>query len=92
MGDFFSGMIAMGFLVAALFFFRFWRRTKDWLFVAFGIAFLMFALNQTLVSLADIPREERSWIYLLRLAGFVMLAAAIIGKNFQRKGLPRVPR
>jgi hypothetical protein len=92
MGDFFSGMIAMGFLVAALFFFRFWRRTKDWLFVAFGIAFLMFALNQTLVSLADIPREERSWIYLLRLAGFVMLAAAIIGKNFQRKRLPRAPR
>ena len=92
MGDFFSGMIAMGFLVAALFFFRFWRRTKDWLFVAFGIAFLMFALNQTLVALADIPREERSWIYLLRLAGFVMLAAAIIGKNFHRKRLPRAPR
>lgn len=92
MGDFFSGMIAMGFLVAALFFFRFWRRTNDWLFVAFGIAFLMFALNQALVSLADIPREERSWIYLLRLAGFVMLAVAIIGKNFQRKGLPRAPR
>jgi hypothetical protein len=92
MGAFFSGMITMGYVVAALFFFRFWRRTSDWLFVAFGVAFLLFSLNQGLVTLADIPHENRSSIYLLRLAGFTVLALAIIGKNFQRRGLPRTPR
>jgi hypothetical protein len=81
-------MITMGFLVASLFFFRFWRRTGDWLFVAFGIAFLLFALNQAVVVLAGIPREEQSLIYLLRLAGFALLVAAIIGKNVRRREPP----
>jgi hypothetical protein len=79
--EFIAGMITMGFLVASLFFLRFWRRTGDWLFIAFGIAFLLFALNQALVVLTGIPREEQSWIYLLRLAGFALLIVAIAGKN-----------
>jgi hypothetical protein len=40
-------------------------------------------VNQGLVALAGIPREEQSWIYLLRLAGFGLLVAAIIGKNLK---------
>lgn len=83
--DFFAGMITMGFLVASLFFMRFWRRTGDWLFIAFSIAFLLFAVNQALVALAGIPREEQSWMYLLRLAGFALIVVAIIGKNLDRK-------
>ena len=78
---FLAGMITMGFLVAGLFFFRFWRRTGDWLFVAFGIAFLLFALTQGMVALAGIPREEQSLIFLLRLGGFALIIAAIVGKN-----------
>lgn len=90
--DFLNGMITMGFVIAAFFFFRFWRRTADWLFMAFGIAFLLFTLNQALIVLSGIPREEQSFLYLLRLAGFVVLALAIIGKNLHRKGLPRSSR
>ena len=78
---FLTGMITMGHLVASLFFLRFWRRTGDWLFIAFGVAFLLFAVNQGLVALSGLPREEQSWIYLLRLAGFGLLVVAIIGKN-----------
>jgi hypothetical protein len=78
---FFSGMITMGFLTAAVFFLRFWRRTGDILFAVFGVAFTLFALNQALVGLADAPREEHTWYYLLRLAGFALLVIAIIGKN-----------
>ncbi len=85
---FISGMITMGFLVASLFFLRFWRRTGDWLFIAFGIAFLLFALNQALVVLTGIPREEQSWIYLLRLAGFGLLVVAIVGKNVATRNPP----
>ena len=33
-----SGAITMGFVVAGLFFLRFWRRTGDGLFVAFACA------------------------------------------------------
>jgi hypothetical protein len=78
---FFSGLIAMGLLVCSAFFLRFWRRTRDSLFVVFSIAFFLLALNQALTTLLGLPFEERSWLYVLRLAAFVMIIAAIIRKN-----------
>lgn len=88
---FFSGLITMGFAVAGLFFFRFWRRTGDALFAAFGLSFWLFALNQSLLTLSGIPREEQSWIYLIRLAGFAVLIVAIVGKNWNRPNLRSTP-
>ena len=41
--DFLSGSVTFGFLLAALFFLRFWRRTRDGLFLAFATAFLLLA-------------------------------------------------
>ena len=86
--DFLAGMITMGYLVAALFFVRFWRQTNDHLFMAFGLAFLLFAINQGLVALAGIPSEERSWMYLIRLAGFALLIFAIVTKNLATRHRP----
>jgi hypothetical protein len=82
---FISGMVTMGFLVAGLFFLRFWQRTRDRLFVAFGAAFLLFAANQALVALSGVPSEHQSWFYALRIAGFALLIAAIIGKSVKRR-------
>ena len=79
--DFFSGMIAMGFAVCAVFFLRFWRRTRDSLFLVFSIAFLLLALNQALTTLLGLPLEERSWLYLLRLAAFLIIIGAIVRNN-----------
>lgn len=84
MYNFLSGMVTMGYLTAALFFFRFWWRTRDRLFLLFAIAFVCFAVNQTLTVLLDIPRDEQSWTYLLRLAGFGLLIFGIVGKNVGR--------
>lgn len=81
MSAFFSGMITMGFLIAGLFFLRFWRRTKDTLFLAFAAAFWLFASNQALVTFLDDTLEDQSVVYLLRLAGFALLIAAIVWKN-----------
>jgi hypothetical protein len=81
---FFSGAIAMGFVVCSVFFLRFWRRTQDGLFLVFSIAFLLLALNQALTTLLGLPLEERSWLYLLRLAAFVIIIAAIARKNLRR--------
>jgi hypothetical protein len=78
---FLSGSITLGFLVAALFFLRFWKRTRDRLFIAFAAAFALLALNQALLVLTDIPVEERSWLYLLRLSAFAIILGAIWGKN-----------
>jgi hypothetical protein len=78
---FLSGAITAGFVLASLFFLSFWRRTGDSLFAAFAAAFLLLAANQALITLAGIPEEHRSWVYLLRLAAFALLIVAVVRKN-----------
>lgn len=73
--------MTLGFWIAGLFFLRFWTRTRDNLFVTFAIAFVLLGLNQALVSLTDMPIEERSPLYLLRLAAFSLIIFAIWRKN-----------
>jgi K+ transporter len=79
-----SGAVTMGFFIAGLFFLRFWRKTGDGLFLAFALAFWLLSLNQALLALADIPVEERSWLYLLRLAAFLLIIISIWRKNRAR--------
>jgi hypothetical protein len=76
-----SGLIVAGDLVAALFFLKFWRRSADALFAIFAAAFLLLAVGQALLALTNVPVEERSWIYLLRLAAFVLIIFGIVHKN-----------
>lgn len=85
MAAFLSGMVTAGFMLAGLFFARFWTRSRDPLFAAFAAAFWLLAANQCLLVLAGIPREELSWTYLLRLAAFTLIAVAIIHKNARRR-------
>ncbi|MDQ3077384.1 MAG: DUF5985 family protein [Pseudomonadota bacterium] len=79
--DFLAGAITMGFLVAGLFFLRFWKRTGDTLFIAFALAFWLLGLVQAILALGGIPVEERSWVYLIRLAAFALIIASITAKN-----------
>ena len=79
--DFLSGAITMGFLVAGFFFLRFWKRTRDGLFLAFATAFWLLGLGQAVLAFTDIPVEERSWLYLLRLAAFSLILLSIWRKN-----------
>jgi hypothetical protein len=81
LADFLSGAIVMGFVIAGLFFLRFWKRTHEGLFVAFALAFWLLGLTQALLAFTDIPVEERSWLYLLRLAAFLLILASIWVKN-----------
>jgi hypothetical protein len=81
LADFLSGAITMGFVVAGLFFLRFWKRTGDTLFIAFALAFWLLGLTQSLLTFTNIPVEERSWLYLLRLAAFSLILISIWRKN-----------
>ena len=79
--DFLSGAVTLGFVVAGLFFLRFWKRTRDGLFLAFALAFWLLGLTQALLAFTDIPVEERSWLFLLRLAAFSLILISIWRKN-----------
>lgn len=79
--EFLSGMLVAAFMIAALFFLRFWRRTRDPLFLSFAGAFLLLGIGQSLLALIDLAKEDRSWIYLVRLTAFMLILAGIYGKN-----------
>jgi hypothetical protein len=78
---FLSGAISMGFAIASLLFLKYWQRTRDGLFLAFAAAFLLLGINQSLLSLASIPVEERSSVYLIRLAAFLIIIGDLWAKN-----------
>ena len=79
-----AGALGMGFLIAGLFFLKFWRRTGDHLFLAFSAAFGLMAVGNVLGVLLNTPHEERSGIYLFRLAAFVLIIVAVLAKNLRR--------
>jgi hypothetical protein len=79
--DFLGGAVSMGFAVAALMFLRFWRRTREGLFLAFAGSFMLMGLMQALLTLGGIPTEERSGLFLLRLAAFLLIIAALWWQN-----------
>lgn len=79
--DFLGGAIVMGFAIAALMFLKFWRKTREMLFLAFAGSFLLLAVTQALLTLSGIPTEERSWLYLLRLAAFLLILGALWWQN-----------
>jgi hypothetical protein len=78
---FLGGAVSMGFAVAALMFLGFWRRTREGLFLAFAGSFALLAINQALIALTSMAIEERSWLYLVRLAAFLLIIAAIWRHN-----------
>lgn len=81
MSTFLYGATAMGCFVAGLFFLRFWRQSRDTLFVSFAVAFWLFALNYSVLGLVPLATERRPFVFLLRLAGFITILWGIVQKN-----------
>lgn len=84
MNEFLQGATMLGSMAVALFFLRFWRQTSDRLFAVFAAAFAVFALNRLLLAVLDENSETRNWVYALRAATFLMIAAAVLDKNVRR--------
>ena len=81
MNLFMLGALAAGFVVAALFFARFFRRTGDRFFAFVSIAFGIMSANQVALAMLGEDSEYRSWLYLVRLAAFVLILVGIYDKN-----------
>jgi 1-deoxy-D-xylulose 5-phosphate reductoisomerase len=90
---FLSGAVTLGYLVAGAFFLKFWCKTHDRLFLAFGVAFALLSVNQILAIAIDAGDEEVVYAYLLRVLGFLLILVAIADKNLsvrrQRETAPK---
>ena len=85
--NYLSGAVTLGFLVAAVFFLRFWRRTHDRLFLAFSVAFALLAMNQLLATFLGAGDELTPYTYVLRVLGFLLSVLAVVDQNvFNRRG------
>jgi hypothetical protein len=72
----------MGCLVAGMFFFRFWTKTRDRLFAIFGWAFLIMGVERlVLVLTPDFNSEDHAYLYLIRLTAFLVILFGIWDKN-----------
>jgi len=81
---FLLGVIVTCSLVAAGFFWRFWRTTRDLLFLAFAAAFLLEGLNRTAFLFLASPHAGDAYIYIVRLLSYLLILAAIINKNLAK--------
>jgi hypothetical protein len=75
------GAVAMASSIAALFFLRFWRETRDPLFLLFALAFAVDALTRVALGLGGVSSEQEPLFYLARLVTFALILVAIIHKN-----------
>lgn len=82
---FLLGVIVTASLTAGAFFLKFWRRTRDPLFLAFGAAFIVEGLNRTSFLFLEHPNEGRPLIYVVRLVAFLLILGAIVWKNRSSK-------
>ena len=74
-----GGAMVVSAWAIAVFFLRFWRRTRDPLFAFFAAAFALFALERIVILVSG--SEIRPYIYFIRLAGFLLIMFAIYNKN-----------
>lgn len=78
----------MACLVAAMFFFRFYRDTRDRLFLWFGISFFVEGVNRSLAALQILQPDEAPLYYGIRLLAYLLILWAIAEKML----LPRRQR
>lgn len=80
---FLLGFTASASLTASLYFLRFWRDTRDALFLAFTAFFFIEAITRIVLPFFAHPGEGSPWIYLARLVGLLLILVAILRKNFK---------
>lgn len=78
---FLLGVIVTASLTAGGFFWRFYRQTRDKLFLAFAAAFAIEGINRMAFLLVDKPNEGSPIIYMVRLVAFLLILGAIVAKN-----------
>ena len=81
LNGFLLGIIVACSLTAGAFFIKFWRQTRDTLFLAFAASFIIEGINRAMILFVDEPNLGHPVIYLVRLLSYLLILVAIINKN-----------
>jgi hypothetical protein len=74
------GAIAVASFIAGLFFFRFWRNSRDRFFLYFALSFWIEAANRIALGLAS-GDELAPLFYGVRVIAYGLIVLAILQKN-----------
>lgn len=86
MNEMLTGAIVLASIIVGLFFYRFWRSTRDRFFLFFAASFWIEGLNRLLIGMTDGLREDTPVYYLIRLVAYSLIVVAILDKNRPRRG------
>lgn len=75
------GAIAVASLLVGLFFFRFWRHTRDLFFLYFALSFWLEAVNRVALGVLGGADEDGVLFYSVRLVAYGLILLAIWQKN-----------
>ncbi len=78
--QFLLGSLVMACLFVGLFFLRFWRKSRDRLFVFFAGTFWLLGINWLALAFSKME-EPKTALYVLRLFAFLLLLIGILDKN-----------
>jgi hypothetical protein len=81
LNQFLAGAATISLLVIAMFFLRFWKRTRDRLFLFFAGAFVILMIERIIRASMDSDTEWAPYVYSVRLAAFVLIIIAVVDKN-----------
>ena len=79
--QFLRGALVAASAIAMLFFLRNWQRSQDRLFFVFALAFGALALNWLGLALIDPESESAHYMYIARLAAFLLFLGGILDRN-----------
>jgi hypothetical protein len=78
---FLLGYIAALSAVATVFFLRYWKDTRDFLFFAFAAFFAVQGGTRIVDLSSPNPNLIVGWVYVLRLLAVLLLVAAVLRRN-----------
>lgn len=79
---FLVGVVATASLTCSLFFVRFFRRTRDVLFLAFALVFFVEAATRVATLSLARPNESSPWFYVIRAICYLMVVVVTVRKNY----------
>lgn len=86
---FFSGISVATFFASGVFFYKFYRTSRDKFYLLFCLTCWMFAIERIAILVFIGPSQTNSetapWVYTIRLFAFLLIFFAFIEKNRKRR-------
>lgn len=81
---FLLGYVVACSVVAAIFFVRFWKETRDFLFLGFALYFLVRGGSDAFIASLAHPNWGALWLFALRPISVLLILGLILQKNFSK--------